>query len=232
MSHPDKEEFSFRNFGDLLVVKLLRSADRCRKEVGLECLDLRKRVRFCSILRTSSDQRGWHLDGEDIADIWQDTVFDIWQLAIQSRLGNVDELDGYVYTIFKRRAIDFFRRRLVRTRHCREFDPDLIGNTCNDKGEDPERIEFDWLLVDYVKALANLKRLSRTESMVTLHFVMLLLTSQTVPSPKELTASVNIERVSRNLTVLGVDAVQSAKGRAINKLRNEGTADKGGQDDR
>jgi DNA-directed RNA polymerase specialized sigma24 family protein len=230
MAGPDKDKFDYQNVSDLFIQQLLESGDPCKQKLGLELLVGKKQIVLCNAFEIACARCGWQLQGADIADLWQDTMIDLSKAVQRSNFKITESIDQFVYNILRCKAVSALRKRAVRDAFNRGIDIDEVPVAIDDEPEQAPAIEFDCFLLDYIKALCKLKKLSTSETLVIVHFVTLLVATNECPAPEKLAASVNAERVSKNLGKLTEVAVKSAKRRAIVKLR--GPEDEGDEDDR
>jgi DNA-directed RNA polymerase specialized sigma24 family protein len=216
----DKPEKTF--LSDIEIEMLLVSIDPQQQLKGYECLYHKKMDPIFRYLRFLSNQRNWRLSGDDVAEIWQETMLAIWKNVRMRSFRATTALNAYVRKIAELRAISFLRRRRRRIIPADGAIP-LFEDPRFDEPHEEVIEQVHKYLLDQLDEYAKGRGLDEFERLVVRHFVRFQLHHGHDSDDNELAewmkARVSQRDCKKKITV---NAVRMARRSAFKKLFNEG----------
>jgi DNA-directed RNA polymerase specialized sigma24 family protein len=163
------------------IKKLLASGTASDLAAGMEQLDEGYRMLIWGRLRYWSNQHAYGLTAEDIQDLWQETVTDVWWNVIRGRFKAQGSLEAYLGKIAHCRATDLLRRRRIKI----DGNVDLAGIAAR-AGK-----SVDELLEEVRQGIGKLQ--DKLRLVVQVDVTLLFRSGGYWASSQELTAEVNVQ---------------------------------------
>ncbi|NND97832.1 MAG: sigma-70 family RNA polymerase sigma factor [Pirellulaceae bacterium] len=204
---------------DEAIERLLASDCERAQRTGVIYLDTEKRKYIFRILRAISR----NFSSEDLADLYQETLLEIWKNAAAGKYEARGRLNAYICCIAAHTAIDEIRRRCAvrRAAVMKDFDSEMSSDRRRPCTTGRTFEDFRTFVLSAFDRASEMAGLTDRHHHVMRIFIELLLEYNRKPSTAELTEAVNATKWRTGNDPMSKSAVKSALRDARRKLRSQ-----------